>query len=218
MDIIRYLFDIFIHMDKHLGLMIQHYGLSTHLLLCLVIFCETGLVATPFLPGDSLLFAAGAFAGLGSLQMTWLVVSLPLAAMVGDSSNYWIGRKAGPKVFSSKSSRFFKKQYLDRTHDFYGKYGGKTVIIARFVPIVRTFAPFVAGVGAMSYGRFLAFSIAGNIGWVLIFTVGGYFFGNMPMVRHNFTMVIFAIIIISVLPGAVGYMRERRKAAVVTEV
>lgn len=218
MDIIRYLFDVFIHMDKHLGLMIQHYGLSTHLLLCLVIFCETGLVATPFLPGDSLLFAAGAFAGLGSLQMTWLVVSLPLAAMVGDSSNYWIGRKAGPKVFSSKSSRFFKKQYLDRTHDFYGKYGGKTVIIARFVPIVRTFAPFVAGVGAMSYGRFLAFSIAGNIGWVLIFTVGGYFFGNMPMVRHNFTMVIFAIIIISVLPGAVGYMRERRKAAVVTEV
>ena len=217
MDIIKYAFDIIVHLDKHLGLVIQQYGVHTHILLCLVLFCETGLVATPFLPGDSLLFAAGAFAGLGSLDIGWLVASLPIAAMLGDSSNYWIGRKAGPKVFSSESSRLLNRRHLDRTHEFYVRYGGKTVIIARFVPIIRTFAPFVAGVGAMSYGRFLVFSIAGNIGWVLIFTLAGYFFGNIALVRQNFTLVILAIIIISVLPGLLGYLRERRKLTAGTE-
>ena len=217
MDIIKYAFDIIVHLDKHLGLVIQQYGVHTHILLCLVLFCETGLVATPFLPGDSLLFAAGAFAGLGSLDIGWLVASLPIAAMLGDSSNYWIGRKAGPKVFSSESSRLLNRRHLDRTHEFYVRYGGKTVIIARFVPIIRTFAPFVAGVGAMSYGRFLVFSIAGNIGWVLIFTLAGYFFGNIALVRQNFSLVILAIIIISVLPGVLGYMRERRKLTAGTE-
>ncbi|MGA3174050.1 MAG: DedA family protein [Syntrophorhabdales bacterium] len=211
MEVIRYAFDIIIHLDRHLGLVIQSYGPHTHLLLCIVVFCETGLVATPFLPGDSLLFAAGAFAGLGSLDVGWLVISLPLAAMMGDSSNYWIGRAAGPRVFSSASSRLLNKEYLNRTHDFYVKYGGKTVIIARFVPIIRTFAPFVAGVGTMRYGRFLLYSVAGNICWVLIFTMGGYFFGNIQLVRQNFTLVIFAIIIISVLPGVTGFLRERRR-------
>lgn len=217
MDIIKYAFDIIVHLDKHLGLVIQQYGVHTHILLCVVLFCETGLVATPFLPGDSLLFAAGAFAGLGSLDIGWLVTSLPIAAMLGDSSNYWIGRKAGPKVFSSESSRLLNRRHLDRTHEFYVRYGGKTVIIARFVPIIRTFAPFVAGVGAMSYGRFLVFSIAGNIGWVLIFTLAGYFFGNIALVRQNFTLVILAIIVISVLPGVMGYLRERRKLTAGTE-
>ncbi|MGD0230553.1 MAG: DedA family protein [Syntrophorhabdales bacterium] len=215
MDLLHYAFDIILHLDKHLGLVIQQYGFWTHLLLCGIIFCETGLVVTPFLPGDSLLFAAGAFAGLGSLDLTWLVVALPLAAIAGDSSNYWIGCIVGPRVFASEHSRLLNREYLARTHDFYLKYGGKTVIIARFVPIIRTFAPFVAGIGTMAYSRFITYSVAGNICWIMIFTLGGYFFGTIPFVRQNFTVVILAIIVISVLPGVIGYMRERgRKRAV----
>ena len=211
MDLVKYGLDIIVHFDKHLGLVIQHYGFWTHLLLFVIIFCETGLVITPFLPGDSLLFAAGAFAALGSLDLTWLAFSLPLAAMIGDSSNYWIGRITGPKVFSSGESRLLNRKHLERTHEFYLKYGGKTVIIARFMPIVRTFAPFVAGVGAMAYRRFIVYSIGGSIGWVLVFILGGYFFGNIPVVKANFTLVILAIIVISLLPGIIEYVRGRRR-------
>jgi membrane-associated protein len=211
MDLVKYGLDIIIHLDKHLGLVIQHYGFWTHLLLFVILFCETGLVITPFLPGDSLLFAAGAFAALGSLDLTWLAFSLPLAAMIGDSSNYWIGRIIGPKVFSGGNSRLLNRNHLERTHEFYLKYGGKTVIIARFMPIVRTFAPFVAGVGAMAYRRFILYSIGGSIGWVLIFVLGGYFFGNIPVVKANFTLVILAIIVISLLPGIIEYVRGRRR-------
>ncbi len=211
MDLVKYGLDIIVHLDKHLGLVIQHYGFWTHLLLFVILFCETGLVVTPFLPGDSLLFAAGAFAALGSLDLTWLAFSLPLAAMIGDSSNYWIGRITGPKVFSSGESRLLNRKHLERTHRFYLKYGGKTVIIARFMPIVRTFAPFVAGVGAMAYRRFILYSIGGSIGWVLVFILGGYFFGNIPVVKANFTLVILAIIVISLLPGIIEYVRGRRR-------
>jgi membrane-associated protein len=211
MDLVKYGLDIILHLDKHLGLVIQHYGFWTHLLLFVILFCETGLVITPFLPGDSLLFAAGAFAALGALDLTWLACSLPLAAMIGDSSNYWIGRLTGPKVFSSGESRLLNRKHLERTHEFYLKYGGKTVIIARFMPIVRTFAPFVAGVGAMAYRRFIVYSIGGSIGWVLVFTLGGYFFGNIPVVKANFTLVILAIIMISLLPGIIEYVRGRRR-------
>jgi membrane-associated protein len=201
MDLVKYGLDIIIHLDKHLGLVIQHYGFWTHLLLFVILFCETGLVITPFLPGDSLLFAAGAFAALGSLDLTWLAFSLPLAAMIGDSSNYWIGRIIGPKVFSGGNSRLLNRNHLERTHEFYLKYGGKTVIIA----------PFVAGVGAMAYRRFILYSIGGSIGWVLIFVLGGYFFGNIPVVKANFTLVILAIIVISLLPGIIEYVRGRRR-------
>ena len=211
MDLVKYGLDIILHLDKHLGLVIQHYGFWTHLLLFVILFCETGLVITPFLPGDSLLFAAGAFAALGSLDLTWLAFSLPLAAMIGDSSNYWIGRITGPKVFSSGKSRLLNRKHLERTHEFYLKYGGKTVIIARFMPIVRTFAPFVAGVGAMAYRRFILYSIGGSIGWVLVFILGGYFFGNISVVKANFTLVILAIIVISLLPGIIEYVRGRRR-------
>ncbi|OPY70605.1 MAG: Inner membrane protein YqjA [Syntrophorhabdaceae bacterium PtaU1.Bin034] len=212
MELIKYGLDIIMHLDKHLGLIIQEYGFWTHMLLFLIIFCETGLVIMPFLPGDSLLFAAGTFAALGSLDLTWLAVSLSVAAIAGDTVNYWIGCIAGPKVFSSGTSRLLNRQHLARTHQFYEKYGGKTIIIARFVPIIRTFAPFVAGIGSMTYSRFIVYNIAGGIAWILIFTFGGYFFGNIPIVRRNFTLVILAIIIISVLPGVIEFLRQRRKA------
>jgi membrane-associated protein len=211
MELFKYAFDVIVHLDKHLGLIIEQYGFWTHLLLFVVIFCETGLVVTPFLPGDSLLFAAGAFASLGSLKIGWLAIILPLASVAGDSSNYWIGRLAGPRVFSSRSSRLLNRDHLARTQAFYLKHGGKTVIIARFMPIIRTFAPFVAGIGAMVYRRFIIYSVGGSIGWILTFTLGGYFFGNIPVVKRNFTLVILAIIVISVLPGVIEYARQRRR-------
>ena len=211
MELLKYAFDVVIHLDRHLGLIIEQYGFWTHLLLFVVIFCETGLVVTPFLPGDSLLFAAGAFASLGSLKLGWLTILLPLASIAGDSSNYWIGRMAGPKVFSSRRSRLLNRDHLARTQAFYLKHGGKTVIIARFMPIIRTFAPFVAGIGAMVYRRFIIYSVGGSIGWILTFTLGGYFFGNIPVVKRNFTLVILAIIVISVLPGVIEYARQRRR-------
>ncbi len=208
-DLIKYGFDIFMHLDTHLGTIIREYGLWTYLLLFLIIFCETGLVVTPFLPGDSLLFAAGTFAGLGSFNPVWLAAALCLAAVGGDNLNYFVGRTLGPKVFSSKSSRWFNREYLDRTHRFYEKYGGKTVIIARFVPIIRTFTPFVAGIGSMTYARFIAYDVAGGIAWILIFTLGGFFFGNISVVRSNFSIVVVAIIVISVMPAVVEAVRQR---------
>ncbi len=211
-DVIKQVLDFILHLDKHLNGIINQYGVWTYLLLFLVIFLETGFVVTPFLPGDSLLFAAGTFAALGSLKVSWLILLLAAAAILGDTVNYWIGHYVGPKVFHREKTRFFKKEYLDRTHAFYEKHGGKTIIIARFVPIIRTFAPFVAGIGRMSYPRFIAFNVVGGIGWVLIFVLGGYFFGNIPVVKRNFSIVILVIILISVVPIGVEFLRHRKKA------
>jgi len=210
MELVRYGIDVVIHLDQYLGTIIREYGFWTHLLLFLIIFCETGLVVTPFLPGDSLLFTAGTFAALGSLNLAWLMALLSIAAVGGDTVNYWAGCIIGPKVFSGKYSRFFNREYLDRTHRFYEKYGGKTIIFARFIPIIRTFAPFVAGIGNMTYPRFITYNVLGGVAWILILTLAGYFFGNIGIVRNNFTLVIVAIIVISVLPAIVEFFRQRK--------
>jgi len=213
MELIKDFIDIFLHLDKHLGAVIQAYGGWTYLILFLIIFCETGLVVTPILPGDSLLFAIGSFAALGSLDVWYLAVGLSVAAILGDSVNYAIGRYMGPKVFTKADSRIFRKEYLDKTHRFYEKYGAKTIILARFVPIVRTFAPFVAGIGAMSYPKFLLYNVVGGISWIAIFVFGGYFFGSLEIVKKNFTMVILAIIFLSIMPGVIEFIRARRQTA-----
>jgi membrane-associated protein len=211
MDMLLNFIDIFIHLDQHLSLLIQSFGGWDYLIVFLVIFCETGLVVTPILPGDSLLFGLGAIAAVGALKVEWLFVMLSIAAIAGDTANYMIGHYVGPKVFARESGRFFKKEYLERTHRFYEKYGGKTIIIARFVPIIRTFAPFVAGIGSMTYSRFIVYNIVGGISWIALFIFGGYYFGNLSIVKRNFTLVIFAIILISILPGVIEYVRQRRQ-------
>jgi membrane-associated protein len=208
-DVVRNFVDFFLHLDDHLSQLISQYGIWTHMILFLIVFCETGLVVTPFLPGDSLLFAAGTFAALGSLDLWLIIILLIVAAVVGDTVNYWIGAYVGPRAFGGHV-RFLKQEYLERTHAFYEKHGGKTIILARFVPIIRTFAPFVAGVGAMSYPRFIVYNIVGAVIWVVSLVLAGYFFGNIPTVRKNFTLVILAIIAISVLPIAVEAVRARR--------
>jgi membrane-associated protein len=213
MELISFLVDFVLHIDQHLDLLIQGYGLWVYLLLFLIVFCETGLVITPFLPGDSLLFAVGAFAARGSLDLTTVFILLVVAAILGDTVNYWIGQLLGPKVFQSEQSRFLNRKHLIRTHEFYERHGGKTIIIARFVPIIRTFAPFVAGIGEMAYGRFLSYNVIGAFMWVSIFVVGGYYFGNLEIVRRNFTLVIFAIILLSVMPGLVEVLRHRQRPA-----
>jgi len=209
MDYLYQIFDIFLHIDKHLDAVIQAYGAWTYAILFVVIFCETGLVVTPFLPGDSLLFAAGAFAARGSLDLYGISIVVFVAAVVGDAVNYAIGKFIGPKVFEYQNSRIFKREYLERTQRFYEKYGGKTIVIARFVPIVRTFAPFLAGVGTMSYPRFALYNVSGALLWVILFISGGYFFGELPAVKRNFTLVIMMIIIISVLPAVIEAVRAR---------
>ena len=203
--------DILLHLDKYLDIMIQNMGLWSYVIIFLIIFCETGLVVMPLLPGDSLLFAIGTFAALGSFDITTVLVLLSVAAIAGDTLNYWIGSYLGAKVFQYEDSRFFKKKYLERTHQFYEKHGGKTIIIARFIPIIRTFAPFVAGVGSMTYRKFLAYNVVGGVMWIFFLTLAGYFFGTIPVVRQNFTLVIMAIIVISVLPGVIEYLRQRGK-------
>jgi membrane-associated protein len=203
--------DILLHLDKYLDLMIQTMGLWSYAILFLIIFCETGLVITPVLPGDSLLFAVGTFAALGSLDLTVAMVCMAIAAIAGDTVNYWIGHYLGPKVFHEEKSRFLNRKHLERTHEFYEKYGGKTIIIARFVPIIRTFAPFVAGIGSMNYGQFIAYNIIGGIFWIVSLTLAGYFFGTIPVVKNNFTLVIMAIIVISVLPGVIEVLRQWQK-------
>jgi len=213
MELIQYFVELFLHLDKHLNVIIQNYGVWTYLLLFVVIFCETGLVVTPFLPGDSLLFAAGTFAALGSLEVAWLFVLLSGAAIGGDTVNYWIGHYVGPKVFHKEDVPFLNKEYLDRTHRFYEQHGGKTIIIARFIPIIRTFAPFVAGIGRMTYGRFISYNVFGGLAWIAIFLFGGYFFGNLPFVKRNFTLVILAIIFISVLPGVIEFLSHRYRSS-----
>jgi membrane-associated protein len=211
MNLINLFVDLFLHLDKHLSVVIQTYGTWTYLLLFLIIFMETGFVVTPFLPGDSLLFAAGTFASpaLGSplnIFVVWILMCI--AAVVGDTANYWIGHFIGPRAFSG-DVRFLKKEYLDRTEAFYQKHGGKTIVLARFVPIIRTFAPFVAGVGKMTYGHFIAYNVIGGIAWVSLFTFGGYFFGNLTFVKENFSFVVLAIILISVMPAFIEVIRSR---------
>jgi membrane-associated protein len=209
---LSFLVDLFLHLDKHLAEVIQAYGPWTYALLFTIVFLETGLVVTPLLPGDSLLFAAGSFAALGALDLSLLFVLLTVAAILGDTLNYAIGHYLGPKVFHYERSRFFNPEHLKRTHAFYEKYGGKTIFLARFIPIIRTFAPFVAGIGKMDYRRFAIYNVTGAVAWVLICTLAGYFFGNLPFVKQNFSVVILAIVFVSVLPAVVEYLRHRAEA------
>lgn len=212
MSLIRDIIEHILHLDKYLGDIIQTYHTWTYFFMFFVIFMETGFVVTPFLPGDSLLFAAGTLAGLGEYLNIWILfVIFSAAAIAGDTANYWIGHYIGPRAFSG-SIRFLKKEYLDRTHAFYEKHGGKTIIIARFIPIIRTFAPFVAGIGAMTYPKFIAYNVIGGIAWVALFIFGGYFFGKLPIVQNNFTFVLLAIIIISVLPAIIEVIKGRQQA------
>jgi membrane-associated protein len=223
MSLLRLLVDYFLHLDRYLGQAIQSLGGWTYLLLFAIVFCETGLVVTPFLPGDSLLFAAGAAAALcvgqaaaaggcesHVLSVWFLFVALTVAAFLGDTVNYWIGRKVGPSIFK-KDTRFIKKEHLQRTHAFYERHGGKTIIMARFIPIIRTFAPFVAGIGEMRYGHFISFNAVGGVLWVAVCLFAGYFFGNLEPVKKNFSVVILAIIFISILPAIIEYLRARSR-------
>ena len=217
MEVLTQFVDLFLHLDEHLRSFTAEHGAWTYLILFLIIFCETGLVVTPFLPGDSLLFAAGAFAATGSLSVFWLIVLLIAAAILGDTANYWIGHSLGKRLLAAQRFRVIKPEHLAYTHEFYEKYGGKTIIIARFVPIVRTFAPFVAGLGKMSYGRFMSYNVIGGVAWVLICVVAGYLFGNLPFVKENFSLVVLAIIVLSVLPAVWELWKarslSRRRAA-----
>jgi len=201
--------DIILHLDKYLNYIIQQFGATTYAILFIIIFAETGFVFTPFLPGDSLLFAAGAFAALGSLNLWVLLIVLFIAAVAGDSVNYWIGHVFGKKLSEKADGRFIKKEYIDKTEAFYQKYGKKTIILARFVPIVRTFAPFVAGIGKMKYGEFFAYNIIGGFAWIFLLTFAGYYFGQIPIVKNNFTAVIMLIILLSILPGIVEFVKHK---------
>ncbi len=209
MEFVTYLIDLFLHLDEYLAQIISQYGVWTYAILFFVIFMETGFVVTPFLPGDSLLFAAGTFAALGSLNVWLLAFLLIVAAVLGDTVNYWIGHYLGDRAYNIK---WIKREYLDKTHAFFEKHGGKTIFLARFVPIVRTFAPFVAGIGRMSYGFFFRWNVIGGITWVALFTFAGYFFGNIPFVKKNFEFVIVAIILISVLPMVYEWLKARRES------
>lgn len=212
MEWFNYAVDVFLHLDRHLGELIQDYGALTYFILFLVIFCETGLVFTPFLPGDSLLFAAGTFGGMGDLSIGVLFLLLSVAAIVGDTVNYWIGKYLGQRILASKR-KLVKPEHIAQTHEFFEKYGANTIVIARFVPIIRTVAPFVAGVGAMTYRKFIAYNIFGGILWVAICLWAGYFFGSREVVKKNFSLVILAIILISILPAVVAFFNARRRNA-----
>ncbi|MFO7190126.1 MAG: DedA family protein [Pseudomonadota bacterium] len=216
MDIVLAFWDLLIRLDVHLAALVQQYGTWIYAILFLIVFCETGLVVTPFLPGDSLLFVAGTIWAVSGMDAHWLAVTLITAALCGDNVNYWIGRTLGPRVFRWEDSRLFNRKALDRTEAFYAKHGGKTIIIARFVPIVRTFVPFVAGIGRMYYPRFLSYSVLGALLWVLSLVYAGYFFGNIPFIKNNLTLVIFCIIGLSLMPMAVEYLRARLRAAKVS--
>jgi membrane-associated protein len=215
MEALKSLIEIVLHLDKHLGDLITYFGPWTYVVMFAVIFAETGLVIMPFLPGDSLLFALGALAASfpEKLSLTWLLVLLSIAAILGDTVNYWIGYSIGPRIFRGENVRFLNKKHLDRTHEFFERYGGKTIILARFMPIVRTFAPFVAGMGKMTYRRFMAYNVIGGLIWIVLFLCLGYWFGNLPQVKENFTFVILGIIVVSILPGIIEFIRERRRIA-----
>ncbi|MFC3627186.1 DedA family protein [Vogesella amnigena] len=208
---LAFLLDFILHIDVHLAQLVANYGPWVYLILFLIVFCETGLVVTPFLPGDSLLFVAGALAAMGEMNVHLLVVLLIIAAILGDGCNYTIGRRVGLRLFN-RFPRLLKQEYLDKTHAFYDKHGGKTIIFARFVPIVRTFAPFVAGIGRMDYRQFLSYNVIGGVLWVVGFSYAGYFFGNLPLVRKNLEFLIFGIIIVSMLPGIIEVIRHKRAA------
>jgi membrane-associated protein len=210
LNIIKSIIDFFLHLDTYLGQIISSYGIATYAILFVIIFIETGLVFVPFLPGDSLLFAAGAFAAIGSLNITFLIILLIIAAVLGDTANYWVGHFVGDKILAN-SKLPIKKEHLEQTNAFFKKHGGKTIILARFVPIVRTFAPFVAGAGKMNYGKFISFNVIGGVLWVTIGTLAGYFFGNIPFVKNNFSIVIIGVVVISLLPVIVELWRNRRK-------
>ena len=209
MELIAQLVDVFLHLDRYLGTFLSDYGLWVYALLFAIIFAETGFVVMPFLPGDSLLFVAGTLAAGSGLDIQWLIPLLIAASFSGDNTNYWIGHHVGPRVFRRNGSRFLNHEYLDRTRAFYERHGGKTILLARFLPIVRTFAPFVAGVGRMPYVRFMTFSFAGSVLWIGVFVLAGYYFGHLPVVKKNLTLVMLGIIIISILPGAIAWLRHR---------
>ncbi len=213
MDLLTLIVDFILHVDIHLQALMNDYGLWVYAILFLIIFCETGLVVTPFLPGDSLLFAAGALTVGTALDVNLLAGTLVVAAVLGNITNYTIGHFFGERLFQNPNSRVFRRDHLDKTHAFFAKHGGKTIIMTRFLPIVRTFAPFVAGMGAMTYKRFMAFNFVGGFLWVVSFVYAGHFFGNLPVVRKNFTMLIMGIIVISVLPIVIGGVRQRLKRA-----
>jgi membrane-associated protein len=211
MELVSGAIDLFLHLDRHLNELVRQYGTGTYLILFLIVFCETGLVVTPFLPGDSLLFAVGALAATAGspLHVGWVSLLLICAALLGDNLNYLIGHLVGPRVFTAGHTRWFKREHLERTHAFFERYGGKTIVLARFVPIVRTFTPFVAGVGAMTYPRFLVYSVCAALVWVGVIVYAGYFFGNVPIVKKNFSIVVLAIVFLSVLPAALHFLRGR---------
>jgi len=213
MELLAFAWDLLVHLDKHLATLLQQYGTWVYAVLFAIVLCETGLVVTPFLPGDSLLFVAGALWAAAGMDARLLAATLIVAALCGDNVNYWVGRYLGPKVFGWENSRFFNRAALDKTHAYYERFGGPTIVIARFLPLVRTFAPFVAGVGTMPYPRFLAYSVGGAILWVVSLVAAGYFFGNVPVVKENLTVVILAIVALSVTPIAIGLARARFRRA-----
>lgn len=210
MELLSTFADLVLHLDTHLLALTQEYGVWIYAILFLIIFCETGLVVAPFLPGDSLLFVAGALCGMGAMELQILMPLLMLAAFSGDNTNYWIGRLIGLRLVRRANSRFIKQEHLDKTHAFYERHGGKTILFARFLPVVRTFAPFVAGLGTMHYRLFLAFSALGSVAWIAFFSIGGYFFGNIPFIKNNLTLMILAIVFISFLPALRELLRHRR--------
>lgn len=216
MEFLKQAIDIFLHLDAHLNEWAGMLGPWLYLLLFVIIFCETGLVVTPFLPGDSLLFAVGALASIeGSpINLPTMAILLCIAAVLGDAVNYAIGARVGPRVFTSETSWLLNRDHLRQTHEFYERHGGKTIILARFIPIIRTFAPFIAGIGKMGYTHFAVYNVTGGVVWVLSFLLGGFYFGNVPIVKRNFHVVIVAIIVISIMPPIIEYLRTRRKAAV----
>jgi membrane-associated protein len=210
MELLAFFWDIIVHLDQHLAALLVQYGAWVYAILFLIVFCETGLVVTPFLPGDSLLFVAGALAATGGMDVTMLNVSMIAAAVLGNSVNYAVGRYLGPKVFHWEDSRFFNKKALEAAHAFYERHGGKTIVITRFLPILRTFAPFVAGIASMSLARFQAFNIAGGVLWVVSLTLAGFWFGNLPIVKDNLTLVILVICAVTVMPAVAGYLKHRK--------
>ena len=211
MELLTQFIDLVLHLDTHLAALIAQYGTSIYLILFLIIFCETGLVITPFLPGDSLLFVAGTMAAVGSMDVHGLFALLVIAAFSGDNTNYWIGHYIGPRIFRRERSRLLNPAHLQHTQRFYEKHGGKTVVLARFMPIVRTFAPFVAGIGGMRYASFMFYSFSGSVLWISFFVYAGYYFGNIPFVKKNLTAFILGVIVLSVLPGVITWLKERRR-------
>jgi membrane-associated protein len=212
MELLSGFLDIVLHLDAHLLALVQEYGVWVYAILFVIIFAETGLVVAPFLPGDSLLFVTGALCGMGSLDLQILMPLLIVAAFSGDNTNYWVGRLLGLRLLNHASQKLIKHEHLEKTHLFFDKHGGKTIIFARFLPIIRTFAPFVAGIGTMNYRSFVMFSVAGSVAWIGSLTIAGYFFGNIPVIKNNLTLMILAIIVISFIPAILEFIKHRRQA------